>query len=538
MSVITNTFRTENAKSFVESFNSNEFFIFASSLNNIDTLTNNSDYSKREFLEKTIFGKRITSSEVFFAIPIYRWQSNEVYTQYDDRNLLDGKPFYIVVYPEDQESGSYRVFKCLFNNYGSESLHSPNYNPSIPDQIYRTPDDGYIWKYMFSVSDNDFRRYNTLGFIPITDYIINSNGPRSIEQIFVENNQSNIGYEMVEGEILEAFPATFRCIVRSEDLNELTSYYNGQSIYVKNPGTGEAKLFQIQSYTYDVDNGIGDLTIVNDEEDETFLQSGFTFSIFPRIEIRGDGNGAKAIPIIENTQVIRVDIYDGGEGYSNASAVIVDPLFGFNPDLQDSIDERAILRPIISPAFGHGTDVVDELLTKHVLLYAGINFVDNSVFPITNTFSKIGIVKNPGFVSSTPERFDNRISVQLDLNPLSVGDVVTQINNDNANTIYSLGETFFEATVQATSGNTVFLTDFMGPYKNSGNTSFSFNEEELIQTPQGQLLTIATDELTSEKIVTLPSYIQRTGEVLYMSEFTPIERNAESNEQFKLILEF
>jgi hypothetical protein len=538
MSIITSNLRTENAKLFVESFDFNEFFLFASSLTNIGTLTNNSEFSKREFLEKTIFGKRIVDGEVYFAIPINRWQSNEIYTQYDDREDLSNKRFYVVVYPGEQSGGDYHIYKCLFNNYGSESLHAPNYSINVPNQIYRTPDDGYVWKHMFTISDNDFRKYNTLGLIPIVEDFINENGPKSIDQIFVENQIENVGYESVEGEVVEVFPAQFRYIIRSGDFNELTSYYNGQSLYVENPGTGEAKLYQISSYSFNVNNGLANITIKDDEEDETFIQPNFNFTILPRVEIKGDGIGAKAFPVIENSQIVRIEIYNGGVGYTKAVANVVDPLFGFNPDSQDSLDKRAVLRPIISPAFGHGTSIVEELLAKHVLLYTGITFIDNSIFPTTNTFSKIGLVRNPKFQGSTPDRFDNRIFAKLNINPLSVGDLVLQVNNDTANAEYELGETFFSAIVHETNADDVYLTDFMGPFRNHANTSVSFNEEEAIQTPQGQLLNIATDEFTSEKIFSLPTYIQKTGEVLYMSEFTPIERSTESNEQFKLILEF
>lgn len=538
MTILTNKLRTENVNKFISDFQDNDYFLFAASLNNLNTLTNNSDFSKNEFLEKTIFGKKINPDEVFPAIRINRWQKNEVYTQYDDKRDISNERFYVVVYPQDQETGDYRVYKCLFNNYNSESLHAPNYGDNVPNQIYRITDDGYVWKYMFSVTNRDFQRYNVLGFLPITSRLVDTQGKKSIEQIFVENRLDNVGYELVQGSILESQPAVFQLVLTAANLNEIESYYSGQSIYIINPANGDSKLFEIESYNYNVNTKLAIITIKNDDEDENFIQSGFFFNITPRIEIKGDGFGAKAYPRIDNGQIVGIEIYKYGEGYTNASAVVVDPLFGFNPDEEGSIDKRAILRPIISPSFGHGSDVVTELLSRHVIIYSGFSFVDNSVFPITNTFSKVGLVKNPEFISDTPARFDNRIKLTLNINPLSVGDVITQINNNAANTIYDLNEIFFEAVVHETSNNDIWLTDYMGPYINKQDQSNSFNSDEFIQTPQGQLIAISTDEFTQEKLVVQPQYIQRTGEVLYMSEFSPIERTDQSNEQFKLILEF
>ena len=538
MSIITNKYRTKNAKNFIADFSDNNFFVFASAINNIGTLTINSEFSKNEFLEKTIFGKKVSSDEVFHAIPIYRWQSNEVYTQYDDKIDLTGKQFYVVIYPQDQETGDYRVFKCLFNNYGAQSMNAPNYNANVPNQIYRTPDDKYVWKFMCSISNNDFEKYNALGFMPIVDYFIDTQGNKSIDQIFIENELTNIGYETVSGVIIESQPTLFKYLITGNDLNEIESYYKGQSIYITNPSNSLGRLYEISSYNFNVNSKIGTITIKDDDADETFIQEGFIFNITPRIQISGDGTGAKAYPVIENNQIINIEIYNSGENYSNSSAIVIDPLFGFNPDEDISIDQRAVLRPIISPEYGHGTDVVSELLSKHVLIYSGISFTDNAVFPITNKFSKMGLVKNPEFNSTVPIRFDNRIKIELEVNPLSVDEVVTQINNDITNTDYDLGETFFRATVHETNNEEVYLTNYMGPFVNITGTSTSLIPSEFVRTPQGQLLTISLDANTQEKLVSQSPYIQRTGEVLYMSEFSPIERTSESNEQFKLILEF
>lgn len=532
MSVTTSKYRTESAKLFINDFANNDYYLFASSLSGEDTLDNNSEFSKRQLLEKTVFGKQITSNEVFPAIRIVPWQSGSIFAQYDDRADLSLQNFYVVLYPQDQSISDYRIFKCLFNNYDAVSRQAPNYGQSVPDQIYETVADGYVWKYMFSLSEEDFNRYNALGYIPIINYVSTSNGDGSLDQIFVENNTTNDGYTTVSGKVNFAdspdpSAGIYQIVLRADagnSFNELNRYYNDQWIYFGTPNqTG--RLFKIDLYSYNPSTELATVTITDYEGgNAAAIATNDDFDIIPRIEIKGDGSGAMAFPVIENGQIKNIRMYERGVGYTNATATVIDPLFDFNPDLDESVDERAVLRPIISPKGGHGSNPIDELLVENVLVYTGINFIDNNIIPTTNAYTRVAIVKNPEFVGGNPSRFDNRIVVQLEVNPLSVGDIVTQENADN--------EITFEAVVHQTSNNTVYLTDFMGPFKNEANTSVSFDEEKFLITPQGQLLTINTTNTN------IPSYVQKTGEVLYTNSFSAIERTEDSNEQFKIILEF
>ena len=114
MSTITSKYRTINTTSFIDDFDDDSFYLFASSVDD-QVINNDSEYAKRYLLENTIFGKRITQNEVFNAIRIYQWQSGTVYVQYDDREQLANRPFYVVVYPQGEQESDYRIFKCLFN---------------------------------------------------------------------------------------------------------------------------------------------------------------------------------------------------------------------------------------------------------------------------------------------------------------------------------------------------------------------------------------------------------------------------------------
>jgi len=85
-----------------------------------------------------------------------------VYAAYDDRlDSLDlfaaSNNFYVI-------TNEFHVFKCLDNNNGSTSTVMPNI--LITTTHFQTSD-GYIWKYMYSLTAEEKLRFVTSKFIPI-----------------------------------------------------------------------------------------------------------------------------------------------------------------------------------------------------------------------------------------------------------------------------------------------------------------------------------------------------------------------------------
>ena len=101
--------------------------------------------------------KRITTADVTHAIPRHDWTSGTVYDQYDDQdtNLLDDD-FYVMT--ED-----YNVYKCLFNNSGGASTSKPTGTSTSEF----TAADGYIWKYMYTVTTARALKFLTNDYIPV-----------------------------------------------------------------------------------------------------------------------------------------------------------------------------------------------------------------------------------------------------------------------------------------------------------------------------------------------------------------------------------
>lgn len=520
MTVITYNYRTHNTNLLIEDFSINDYYIFASSIDTSETT--NTDYSENDFLEKTIFGKKVNPADVKFLIENNRWTLNTVFDQYDDRVDLSNKNFYAIVYPSDNTTGDYRVYKCLFNNYGSPSTNPPNYDENTDDQIYRMGD-GYIWKYMYAISVQDFEKYSALTFAPIiADYSVsNTSIEKTIDIIEVTNYETNKGYETRVGVIEEVLTNDIIIYTPALNFSEVTNYYTGQSFYVTSPDN-ISRVYTIDSYSY---NTITLRATIRLLDKDAFIQENYTFQILPRVEISGDGTGAIAIPKINELGTItQILVLNKGSGYTNAIARVVRPLFGFDPVATNSVDVEAILRPILSPKGGHGSNLMSELRSKRAMVYTSITDSDNLVIPTTNTYTKIGLVKNPAFTTSGVEVFDNRLHLELETNTLAVGEIITQT---------SQGVVTFSAEVHDMELDTVHLCNYHGPYQNyllDGYSDLPIDESRPIVSSQNQILNINN--------IMRPVYLQKTGNVYYMSSFSAITRTPSSNEEYKIILEF
>ena len=95
-------------------------------------------------------------------------------------------------------------------------------------------------------------------------------------------------------------------------------------------------------------------------------------------------------------------------------------------------------------------------------------------------------------------------------------------------------ELLFEQEVDANS-NTVFLSNYMGPYQNAANNDVSIDQTKALVNSTGQRIFINTP--TANNIIE-SDYIQRTGQVYFMEDFVPLARTFMSREEYKLVLEF
>ena len=129
--------------------------------------------SESELWSNAQIVKQVTSTHVRHVIPRQNWTTGVVYPFYQSNSSntttyssSTTENFYVL------DEAEYRVYKCLWNNYGSNSTVKPTQVGSAPDakRIQREPfetTDGYIWKYMYTISASDVTAFVTDNFIPV-----------------------------------------------------------------------------------------------------------------------------------------------------------------------------------------------------------------------------------------------------------------------------------------------------------------------------------------------------------------------------------
>ena len=542
MGLSTNILYYNIMKSFVDSVGANNFYIFASSLDD-STPSVNTEHSSRTFLEKSIFGKQVTTSDIRYLVRRTPWQSGVVYTQYDDSIDTTSQNFFVVVDP-GSEVADHEVFKCISNNYGAVSTEMPVYSEGISLQNYIVNTaDGYVWKYMYSISNDEMALHGSTTLIPvILNTNVISNAKQGIDSIIIENPLENSGYEKQIGSISSisstgTVEGHIPIFLNTTGFNQIRGYYNGYTFYTTSPNGVTSRKYTIR------DSGIntsdqkpyvsvegyttGDITNTS--------SSVWSYSITPSVDIVGDGSGASAIPVISDGRITKIQMLASGEDYTRAFARITKPVFGFNPDVPESGDVTCKLRPIIGPSDiytfpgGHGSSPALELESRHIAVTAEFNVVDGATIPTTNSYSKVGLVRNPLFSTSGVTVFDNRIRVEISsVSGLSVGDSITQTSTGFNGVIHSIDSI----------NKYIYITEFNGPYfDQSETTAFYISNTVDIDDAQPLTTPIGRVEIVADSVV-YPLYLQNSGEVVYISDFDPIQRSPDLTEQFKFIIAF
>jgi hypothetical protein len=511
---------------FLKNLLENDFWLFGSHAFEEEKPTSiRSSAESRQFLEKTIFGTTFAPTDFSFMIPFRDWEEGTIYTQYDDTVELKDTPYYVTIEP-DGESGNYHIFKCISNNNGSPSTQKPEFNQVITEGIYFLSD-GYIWKFMTSTPFSLFQKFASRGLIPIArNQQVEDNASEGIFNIVVENPLENFGYERItakvsaseqiqDGAVTRIFlKETFSETAGQIPIFDIQGTYTNKALYIKksNSGVGIGAI-EATIISSGIISGIPFVTIATPSGLE--IEVGDFIEILPKVEIQGNGISASGVAIFDsvNLRIIDILILNVGDNYSSASARIIDPV-SFDPNNPNRQDVRAILRPIISPVGGHGANVLSELKSSQIGLSKVIDSTSPSIIPSSGFYSKVGLVKNPVFESSFSDAtFDNRIKMVLSFIPgnMNVGDEVSQ------------GQVRGIVHEIDVSTDTIFIAEYDGPY----------NEIFVVNQP----LRHRNINYVINSIDNSP-YESRSGDVLTISDLTPIERSTDRSEQIKIILDF
>ena len=435
MAVVSNThlFNVTNALDYynpMKDIANTQYYMFAAknlswpnsvTPNTISTAVTEDQYT---IYEEMIFGVIINPSNVLLMVNRYNWVSGTVYSQYDDldSNLIN-EPFFVVT----SEAGAYNVFKCLNNNNAAPSLYQPLLaSTSVTDNYYMTAD-GYQWKYLYTIDPTTFTNFATATYIPVipNQYVTQYAANGAIDAIIVTNGGNNYisnltGKFSAIGSGVSGVTGLTNVYQLPQNAASNTNFYTGSSIYLLS-GTGAG---QIQTITNYVVNSTATNVIFTTSSFLPQPDSTTVFQIAPAVNINGDGSGAQAYAVVNTAtqQLSRVDVINGGAGYTYASINIVG-------NTGTTSSNSAGARAIISPKGGHGANVYSELFANKVGV--SVTFANNMSGGISsnNQYCRIGILKGPLAA--------NVILTMSSTPGYSTGEQVVQIFQNNAASISS-----------------------------------------------------------------------------------------------------
>jgi len=167
VALLTPKFKSLITNDLMTDISQNEYYVFAGKTigytGDVPQEENSVDGYYLDIDQEMIFGKTVTDLDYNLMIQNKQWTANTVYTQYDNAEIdLETKNFYVV----SKEGVDYGVFKCLSNNNESISTHQPLISEtSASEELYKTSD-GYIWKYMYTITEANYEKFATSDHVP------------------------------------------------------------------------------------------------------------------------------------------------------------------------------------------------------------------------------------------------------------------------------------------------------------------------------------------------------------------------------------
>src|SRR3990167_2009679 len=179
-------------------------------------------------------GKKLSVNDVCAVVPRIDWAANTRYAAYtDNANTPFGDNFYIM-------SNTYNVYKCIENNAGANSTIQPTY---ITTSTNNKETDGYVWKYMYTLSVADRNKFLTPNWMPTRTLPLDDGSLQwdvqedaidgGLEAVFVANN--GIGYNNTAN-VTITFTGDGTAAVGQVTLNISSQTVSNNTM--TNPGTG------------------------------------------------------------------------------------------------------------------------------------------------------------------------------------------------------------------------------------------------------------------------------------------------------------
>lgn len=325
--------------------------------------------------------KYIDANDIAIVVTRINWQQGRVYDMYDEYSetftsyngatSIDVATFYVL-------TDDFNVYKCLFNNNNAISYVKPT-GVSVEPIV---TEDGYIWKFMYSIPISLRNKFLTSSYMPVVtalnnqfyskgaiiDYSIENTGAKyikntwSVKQIRIIN--PGIGYTVENTTITFPLPDLPNGVRALAEVVEVSTNGAIVSINVLEPGTG----YSTQPVPV-IESNTGRLATVVTEYNKD--SDGYT-----ELKIYGDGHDELNPYSLKKVNVLNRGVFNELPSGELFSFITPKTSWGQRPVVQVNFREITGTNPV-----QYEVDTIDVLET-------GYGYTERLVFN-TNVFSQV-----------------------------------------------------------------------------------------------------------------------------------------------------
>ncbi|MHC4716729.1 MAG: hypothetical protein ACYS5V_07155, partial [Planctomycetota bacterium] len=262
-----------------------------------------------------------------------------------------------------------------------------------------------------------------------------------------------------------------------------------------------------------VDDGSSQWNVQNSAIDGTVdrvkIVSGGTGYVAPVVNVdAGDGVGFSATANVVGGVVTSITVNNAGSGYSFIELSISEG---------GHVGDVAEIKGVVAPAGGHGSDAVTELNAIYALVKVRLEESESGLLPTDISFRRVGIVLNP----VTTDTSGVLLNVTAETGDFEIGNTVVGSPSGATGTVV-----FWDYNTQR-----LWLKDVTGAFGEETITSGS-------TTAQVDAINTSVNIPATELVYDGADILDDVGDLIYIENRLPIQRNDSQTEDIRLIVEF